>query len=285
MPRAKKSKLQFWMCEPAQVISQAQLLTRDAHFAFMALMFHSWFLAKDGRIGFLVDDLPAMATVARMDLAPFRADVLPELIRRGVLCEHDGRYAVTSQLEEFERVVGIMRVRREASEKRWGTGSDGDDPDQAPAGEQCDLVPRAKPEPPTKPVKATAKSAAAPRETWLTPYWNSWREIIGAGTLDVGIAATPFKRALAEITRRGQSEEDFQLAFRNYLYAHVGPESRFISLPKFANTWPQWVSRVPQQRNLTASEKTAEVSRRQMAIALAEDEADEAEAVRARALG
>ena len=88
------------------------------------------------------------------------------------------------------------------------------------------------------------------KPTWLTPYENLWREHFSA--------ALPFGQA-AKVLKPLEAEHGSPAVLRalgNYLAAHAGERSAFVSLPKFAATFGQWLNptrpKSRQDRNFEA---------------------------------
>jgi len=100
-------------------------------------------------------------------------------------------------------------------------------------------------------AEATTKEQdLLPKTTWLTPYENLWREHFSA--------ALPFGQA-AKVLKPLEAEHGSLAVLRalgNYLAAHAGERSAFVSLPKFAATFGQWLNptrpKSRQDRNFEA---------------------------------
>jgi hypothetical protein len=88
--------------------------------------------------------------------------------------------------------------------------------------------------------KDSAPVGAAPsengRKTWLTPIADVWTKTIG-GEFPGGQAAKVCKPLLTN----GRFTADLLASLEAYLTQHRGTESRFLDLPKWAATWPQWL--------------------------------------------
>ena len=74
-----------------------------------------------------------------------------------------------------------------------------------------------------------------PKTTWLQPYENLWREHFSA--------ALPFGQA-AKVLKPLEAEHGSPAVLRaldNYLAAHTGERASYVSLPKFAAPFGQWL--------------------------------------------
>jgi len=82
-------------------------------------------------------------------------------------------------------------------------------------------------------ARLTKKSKAAPRTSWLTPYWDAWCELYG----DPPIGMTgPLTKSLRQLeTKHGPTKT--LLHFRNYLKVTT---AAYVNLGKFSATFSQW---------------------------------------------
>jgi uncharacterized protein YdaU (DUF1376 family) len=80
------------------------------------------------------------------------------------------------------------------------------------------------------------------RETWLTPYDNLWRKHFSA-PLPFGVGAKYLKPL-----EDAHGSPAVQRALRNYLAAHTGDGARYVSLPKFHDTFGQWLNPTGQKK-------------------------------------
>jgi hypothetical protein len=86
------------------------------------------------------------------------------------------------------------------------------------------------------------EKSASRRESWLSPLATVWRSNIG-GEFPFARAGKALKGLVAE-----HGVERVALHLRTYLAAHQGPDSRYVSVERFAQTFLQWAQAGPDRK-------------------------------------
>ena len=82
---------------------------------------------------------------------------------------------------------------------------------------------------------ANQNHANDPRETWLTPYCQTWEEVFG-GEMSIGPACKPLRKL-----EKQHGPEEVARRWRKYCEANQG-QGEFASATKFATTFGQWTA-------------------------------------------
>lgn len=83
------------------------------------------------------------------------------------------------------------------------------------------------------------KAVAAVRErvTWMTPYWDDWKERFG-GEPSAGSMA----RYLGPLVQK-HGAEDVRKAWRMFL---VAQDAQYVNMARFAQTYGTWTGKIPR---------------------------------------
>ncbi len=107
------------------------------------------------------------------------------------------------------------------------------------------------------------------KQTWLTPVFRVWTEIVGNPPSRAGRLAA----ALGPLRKDGQLPSDVLVALRAYLQGQKRTNFAYMKIEKFVDTWAAWVPRTaryvpPVQKAVRTKDEPTPLTQEQIDLEL-----------------